>query len=109
MESGVPEAAQFNFGSTNRDDLLFTWLFRQEGKRLGIQVDNGQVQEFLDKTFNRKLSTRRFLAACDQAGASQIRVFEALKAELMAQEAVRVAHSRADVGLLPAGAPAAGH
>ena len=90
MESGVPEAAQFNFGSTNRDDLLFTWLFRQEGKRLGIQVDNGQVQEFLDKTFNRKLSTRRFIAACDQAGASQIRVFEALKAELMAQEAVRV-------------------
>lgn len=90
MESGVPEAAQFNFGSTNRDDLLFTWLFRQEGKRLGVQVDNGQVQEFLDKTFNRKLSTRRFLAACDQAGASQIRVFEALKAELLAQEAVRV-------------------
>lgn len=91
VASGTPDAANFRFGSDSQPDVLFAWLLRKEANRLGIEVDNRRIDEFLDRQFGRKLTTRKFNETLDEMNLKPAELYDILRDELQALDAIRLA------------------
>ena len=85
----------FRFGrETEKADVVFGYMLRQEGKRLGIVVDNAQVEAFIDQITERKLSSDKFRDLLKQLHPRKMfdpkQLYDVLRDELLAQLTVRM-------------------
>ncbi|RPI80784.1 MAG: hypothetical protein EHM42_11645, partial [Planctomycetaceae bacterium] len=90
VAAAAPDAANFRFGSESQPDVLFAWLLRQEADRLGIVIDNRRIDEFLDRQFARKLTTRKFNDVVDELNVKPAEIYDVLRDELKSLDAVRL-------------------
>ncbi|MCY2968407.1 MAG: SurA N-terminal domain-containing protein [Planctomycetota bacterium] len=84
-ETGQPDPGNLFFGSP-----VESWLFRKEANRLGIQMDNTDVDNFLVRTFRRKLTTEILQDICQDLRQTPALIYEVLRDELAEQEAGQV-------------------
>jgi hypothetical protein len=82
----------FGFGGVSPGEMLYTWLYRQEARKMGIVVDDKQIEAYIDRFTNHKLSTRMFREIVDEMpmriGAKQL--FDMFREELQADIAQKM-------------------
>jgi hypothetical protein len=78
----------FGFGrSTSDEDVAIGWILGQQGRKMGIVVDDIQIEAFLESQTDRKLSTKLFKEIVKELGTSPKALYDALREELLAQQA----------------------
>lgn len=75
-------AAQMHFGGYSPRDLVFNYLHRHEAKRLGILIDDKQIEAHIDQVTNRKLSSDQFKNITRSVQVSAKELFDIIREEL---------------------------
>lgn len=88
-----------SFGSTDREELVRRWLFREEAQRLGLVINKVQVANFIEGLTQGKIDEETFNKILKDLHVSGAHLYEFLGEELLAE--------RAEDLLLPAYAEAA--
>lgn len=79
------EFQRFLFGSTSTRDVVTNFLLRGEADKLGIQVSNDDINNFINEVSEKNVKARDFQKHCLDHGADQSQIFDALRGELRAK------------------------
>jgi hypothetical protein len=78
----------FSFGRSSTDeDVAVGWVLGQLGRKMGVVVDDIQVESFIESKTDRKLSSKMFKEIVKELGTSPKVLYDALRQELLAQQA----------------------
>jgi|GEM_PF-6597949 len=81
---------QYGFGRVTEPDLLESWLYRHEARKLGIVVTDKQVEEYIRGVTQRKLSTKKFEEVIREMQLGARELFDMVRDELLAVTAYRM-------------------
>ena len=81
---------RYGFGGTSQIELLYTWLHRHEARKMGIVVSDKQIEDYIDRFTERKLSTRLFKEIVDDMRLGPKELFDIFREELQADIAMRM-------------------
>ncbi len=81
---------QFGFGGTSQGEVLYAWLHRQEARKMGIVVSDKQIEDYIDRITDRKLSTRLFREIIDDMRVGPKQLFDMFREELQADIAQKM-------------------
>lgn len=84
--------AQFGFGGTSRTEMLYNWLHRREARKMGITVSDPQIESYINRFTDRKLSTKKFQEILDDMRMSPKELFDSFREELQADIILRMTH-----------------
>ena len=79
----------FLFGNTSTRDAVTNFLLCAEADKLGIQVSNAFINDYIDEVSEKSVNGRDFQQYCSQQHTDQSRLFDALRSELRARIAYR--------------------
>ncbi|MGQ0635739.1 MAG: hypothetical protein ACT4QC_14080 [Planctomycetaceae bacterium] len=81
---------RFRFGQPTSDSLVLSWLLRHEAQRMGIVVDDLQIERFLDQETNKKLTTSNFRDILEKLTIAPRELYGILRDELAAMLAYQL-------------------
>src|SRR5262245_37530839 len=82
--------AEYGFGGTSKPELLFSWLHRHEARKMGIVVSDSQIEDYIGRITEHKLSSRKLQEIVDDMHMSPKELFDSFRDELEAQIAYRM-------------------
>jgi hypothetical protein len=82
--------AEYGFGGTTKPELLFSWLHRHEARKMGIVVSDDQIEDYIGRITERKLTSRKLQEILDDMQMSPKELFDSFRDELEAQIAYRM-------------------
>jgi hypothetical protein len=82
--------AEYGFGGTSKEDLLFAWLHRHEARKMGIVVSDPQIKDYIGRITENKLSSTKLQEIVDDMHMSPQELFDSFRDELEAQIAIRM-------------------
>lgn len=75
----------FGFGLSRPEDALLGYLVRQEGRRLGVMVDDAQIDAFIDEVTKQKLSGEQYNDILKRMRMSSRQLYDILREEILAK------------------------
>lgn len=85
----MPSLAQ-QFGGQSPQEIVYGWLMQHEARRLGVVVDDKQIEDFIRRETNRKLSTEQFSRVLDSLQIKALDLYDILRDELQSKTASRL-------------------
>ncbi len=81
---------QFGFGETSQAAVLYSWIHRHEAQKMGIVVSDSQIQDYIERFTERKLSTETFATILEELQISPRELFDIFRDELQADIAQKM-------------------
>ena len=88
------ELQSLTFGDNSTRDVVISFLLGAEADKLGIQVSNESVNEYLNGVSEKNVSGREFQKFCNDHKTDQSRLFKAIRYELRARIALSAIQPR---------------
>jgi hypothetical protein len=81
---------QFGFGGISEPEIVQTWLYRNEARKLGIAFSDKQVNDHFDRLTNGKLSKKKFETILSELQIGSRELVDIFRDELEAVTAFRM-------------------